>query len=122
MYAKLGIAIALFAFGFLGGWKVEAWRRDSADLERQNKAVAESVRRDKASYDAGAEHEDFKAKEEIRYVERWRTATKIIERPVYRNVCIDDDGVRIINDAIAGRLPAGEPLSAVPGSAAAAGR
>lgn len=122
MYAKLGIAIALFAFGFLGGWKIEAWRRDSADLERQNKAVAENIRRDKASYDAGAEHEDFKAKEEIRYVERWRTATKIIERPVYRNVCIDDDGVRLINDAIAGRLPAGEPLSTVPGSAAAAGR
>lgn len=37
------------------------------------------------------------AAERVQYVE----IEKIIERPVYRNVCLDDDGLRELNRAIA---------------------
>lgn len=41
---------------------------------------------------------------------------KFIDRPVYTNVCIDDDGLLNINAALSGRLPAGArvPSAAVP--------
>ncbi len=36
-------------------------------------------------------------KERVRYVQ----VQKIVEKPVYRNVCVDSDGVSVINAAIA---------------------
>lgn len=122
MYTTIGIAVASLAIGFLGGWKTEAWRNDSLELEARNKAT-EKFKRDEKRVDVAAEgHEQFKAKEEIRYVEITKTVTRLVDRPVYRNVCVDDDGVRLLNDAIAGREGAGEPAPAVPGSAAGAAR
>lgn len=38
---------------------------------------------------------------------------QIVERPVYRNVCLDDDGLRLINDALAGSIHPAEPANAV---------
>lgn len=38
-------------------------------------------------------------REKVRYVE----VQKIVRQPVYRNVCLDDDGLRIINDSAEGR-------------------
>jgi hypothetical protein len=55
----------------------------------------------------------------------YRTITKrvqtYIDRPVYLRECLDDDGVRDINAALAGRADPGEPDAAVP-AAGAAGR
>lgn len=38
-------------------------------------------------------------KERVRYVE----VQKIVEKPVYSNVCFDDDGLRELNRAIGGK-------------------
>ena len=37
-------------------------------------------------------------KERIRYVE----VQKIVEKPIYHNVCLDDDGLQLINEAVSG--------------------
>lgn len=50
-----------------------------------------------------------------------RRVEKVVERDVYRNVCLDDDGVRLVNSALAGRADPGQPAAAVP-AAGAAGR
>lgn len=43
-----------------------------------------------------------------------KTVDKIVERPVYRNVCLDDDGLRAANDALSGKTTAaGQPNSTV---------
>jgi hypothetical protein len=43
-----------------------------------------------------------------------KTVDRIVERPVYRSVCLDDDGLRAANDAIAGEAAAtGQPDSAM---------
>ena len=56
---------------------------------------AEEERESSAVYQAGkAVREE---KERIRYVQ----VPKLIERVVYRNVCVDSDGVSVINAAIA---------------------
>lgn len=38
----------------------------------------------------------------------------VIDRPVYRNVCIDDDGLRLLNDAIKGTPNPAKPVARVP--------
>jgi hypothetical protein len=122
MTTQIIALLAAIAFGFVGGWRVEHWRNNSAQLEAQAKATAK-FKKDEKRVDVAAEgHEAFKEKERIVYVEQEKKVRVFVDRPVYRNVCIDDDGVRLINDAIAGRADSGEPATAVPGSAAPAGR
>ena len=51
----------------------------------------------------------------VEYEKTVKYITKIVERPVYLRECIDDDGLRTINETIAGGpLPASEPSSAMP--------
>lgn len=65
---------------------------------RLKDAAIEKAKQDRESsavYQAGkAVREE---KERVRYVE----VQKIVEKPVYRNVCVDSDGVSVINAAIA---------------------
>ena len=64
---------------------------------RLKDAAIEKAKQDRESsavYQAGkAVREE---KERVRYVE----VQKIVEKPVYRNVCVDSDGVSVINAAI----------------------
>lgn len=90
---------------------VGAWRYDhAAQYKRGRESMAaeisgrlkdsaiEKAKQDRetaAAYQAGkAVREE---KERVRYVQ----VQKIVEKPVFRNVCIDSDGVSVINAAIA---------------------
>ena len=48
---------------------------------------------------AGEEYEESKEVERVKTETITREVQKIVERPVYINTCIDDDGVRLINEA-----------------------
>src|SRR5690606_4473880 len=48
---------------------------------------------------AGEQYEGAKEVERVKTETITREVQKIIERPVYINTCIDDDGVRLINEA-----------------------
>lgn len=90
---------------------VGAWRYDHAAQYKRGResmaaeisgrlkdAAIEKAKQDRESsavYQAGkAVREE---KERVRYVQ----VQKIVEKPVYRNVCVDSDGVSVINAAIA---------------------
>lgn len=67
-----------------------------------------------AKYNAIAEELEYVKGQRItvqRTITRYRD--KIIDRPVYRNACLDDDGRMLINAAIRGADP-GKPAAAVP--------
>ena len=49
--------------------------------------------------EAGEEYEESKEVERVKTEVITREVQKIVERPVYINTCIDDDGVRLINEA-----------------------
>lgn len=89
---------------------VGAWRYDHAAQYKRGResmaaeisgrlkdAAIEKAKQDRESsavYQAGkAVREE---KERVRYVQ----VQKIVEKPVYRNVCVDSDGVSVINAAI----------------------
>lgn len=94
-------AIAFFAV---------SWRQDRAAQYRRGygAAMSEVSERLRAAAIEGAEHarktsaayQAQKAareeKERVRYVQ----TLKIIENPVYRNVCLDADGLRELNAAV----------------------
>jgi hypothetical protein len=111
----VGAVAASLAFGI--GWKAQGWRRDAAELARQEDA-AEMVRRRARTADAAAvSHEVFKERERVVYHTITETVDRIVERPVYRNVCLDASGMRALSDAIhGGPVDSGKPSPAVPRS------
>lgn len=117
MYSYISIAVACVLFGFAGGWKTQAWRHDAADLARQQVEARDHVKRIERGDEAAVSHEAMKAKTEIVYVDRIKRVDRIVERPVYSAQCWDSDGVRELNDAIAGSGATGEPAPALSGPA-----
>ena len=60
--------------------------------------------------------EKAKTKTEIRYRTLLKEVEREVEKPVYRVVCLTDDGVRIANNALRGPSSVtGESLNALPG-------
>lgn len=106
------VTVAIVTAVFLGGWKAHEWYADSKALAEQ-KALAEAIaafeRRESSIADAVEQKlEQLKANERV--IEKHRQ--KVIERPVYRNVCIDDDGLRLLNSYATGDTA--EPAPEVP--------
>ena len=44
-----------------------------------------------------ADYEQLKSEQRVKVETKIREVQKIIERPIYQSVCIDDDGLRTIN-------------------------
>jgi hypothetical protein len=102
--ALLGVA---FAAAFVGGWTVQGWRlnaKHSAEiLVAARKAKEAYEAKEKQYNEASAALEVARNEREIVYRTIEKQVEKIVDRPVYLNVCLDDDGLRIVNDALAGR-------------------
>nr|DAN36197.1 MAG TPA: hypothetical protein [Caudoviricetes sp.] len=102
---KLIAVLVVFAI-VIGAWQADRkaeYRRGRDDMAaeisgRLKDAAIEKAKEDRktsAVYQAGkAVREE---KERVRYVQ----VPKIIEKTVYRNTCLDSDGVSVINAAIA---------------------
>lgn len=109
--AKAILAILLFLIGLVAGWNVKGAfvaKRDLAILEakteflniyRENEAKQASVLEEKLA--------SLKANERV--IEREKL--KIINRDVYRNECIDADGVQLIERARAGKADSIQPTN-----------
>lgn len=95
------IAAVALCLGFLAGWNVQGWRYRAAEADIQDaqeqKKDERAQQADTAS--AGAEADRAEIKTQFRTV--YRDVEKIVERPVYRNVCLDPDGLRTLSAAIA---------------------
>lgn len=90
----LFIAGAFFAGALVNGWyrDAEAYKEASRTIEQVR---VEQVRQGKLGAEWQKELRRIAKKKEVVN----REVQTIIERPVYSAVCIDNDGVRIANDA-----------------------
>lgn len=102
----LPTASALIALLVWGAWQYDRtaqYRRGKADAAAEISAALAQNERQKAEADRekSLHYQKTNAlleqKERVKYVQMVKT----IERPVYRNVCLDADGVQIVNAAIA---------------------
>lgn len=94
-------AIAFFAVSWRQDRMAQYRRgRDDAVLEVSERLKAAAIEHAEHARKSSAAYQAQKAareeKERVRYVQ----VQKIVEKPVYRNVCLDADGVSIVNAAI----------------------
>lgn len=95
---------ALLVAAFLAGcaltgpgiWWVQARRFDTAELQRIQSEGRAAVRRQDVALDASVKFQASQAKADERESEVIKEVVRVISQPVYRERCLDDDGMRII--------------------------
>ena len=89
---------ALLAFG--SAWKIQDWRFDSKEKERLEQVQEAKQMREKQISAASVGYEKKKGVTRVKYVTITQEVEKIVDRPVYKNICLDDDGIKLINEGI----------------------
>jgi len=95
------IAAALagvLAFG--SAWKIQDWRFGSKEKERLEQVQEAKRMREKQVVTASENYEKKKEVTRVKYVTITQEVEKIVDRPVYKNICIDEDGIKLINEGI----------------------
>jgi hypothetical protein len=113
---QIAIAAGIFLAGCALGIKWQVGVVAARDLKTvQDNARVQILRADKADQ-AAERHEKAKASIEIRYQTIEKEVQHVVEKPVYRNVCLDGDGLRVLRAALAGPADAAsQPARAVSG-------
>lgn len=93
--AVLGLLI-----GGAGSWVVQGWRYDAALLKDQQTRAAAVVKAEDKANTAAETHEQVKVQIEYRDRVVQKKVVEYIDRPVYKNVCIDQDGLDALNELI----------------------
>lgn len=116
LWVWAAVCAVAFAAGGTTAWKVQDWHYGAKEADRLQ-LVAEQAKKNEHRADAGsAGHETDKAGLKTQFITITKEAERVIlEKPVYRNVCLDADGLRILATAISGQPATGEPAAAVPG-------
>lgn len=114
------VAALVFTAGAGAAYKLTADHYD-AKAAAQQQAAAEAYQARTVELNAiAAQLEQARHDRKTVYRTITRDVEKVVTRDVYRNICLDDDGVRAINDALAG-THSGQPDATLP-AAPAAGR
>lgn len=87
--------------GDLKKLKVECQNKVKAEVAKAVKPYEQAIAQaqEKANQ-ASANYEKLKSEQRVKNEVVIKEVQKIIDRPVYRNICIDDDGLRQLNSLI----------------------
>lgn len=113
-WIKLAIAALIFAAGVAAGVKVHSGLIAQRDLAAQESADKERTRLLDRSDVAAAGHEADKTKIQTQFLTITKEVERVVEKPVYSNICFDDDGLRVITTAINGLEATGQPAPTLP--------
>ena len=98
---QLKVAVLLLAF--LAGWQINGWRlaAEKAAAEEARQAMIDAYREEEAKAAAVLEKrlKELRANEKV--IERERI--KLVDRPVYSNECLDNDGLQLVERARTGK-------------------
>lgn len=101
IYTYAATALVAVGIGFAGGYKLQDWRYGAIEAKRLSAIAEAEKKRDKASYGASVTFEKGRTQVETRYQTITETIEKIVDRPIYRNVCLDPDGLQALRNAAA---------------------
>ena len=102
--AAIGAALVL-AFGT--GWWLRGLQVKAATVDQTKAQAQADVQQAQRTSTAVQQHAQTKTETEIRYVTTVKEVEKLVERPVYLERCMDDDGLRVLNAQILGTNPPG---------------
>ena len=100
---KLAVAALALLAAFGAGWKIEGWRWDASEKAAVEAALAHYQQETKQAAGASAALAAQQEQTNVRIRTITRTVDRIVVRPVYRNVCLDADGLRAVNAALTGK-------------------
>ena len=106
LYAATALATAIVVG--TGTWKVQEWRHDAAELERRGEEQRLLNKRIDKVDTAATKHEIAKTRIETEFVEVTKEVIRIVKEPFYVDapMCLDDSGVRLVNQASGHATPA----------------
>ena len=115
----IGGAAALSAvLSFGAAWQIQGWRQDAARYAAAQD-LAQSQRDNAKLVDRAAEaYQTTQASAEVRERVVEKEVIRVVQKPVYRERCLDDDGLRIVADDIDAANARRGIAPAVPASAA----
>lgn len=115
-YAAAGLAA--LAVGFTSGWQVRSWKADADEQDRaEMQAKAAHAQRERADR-AAEQYETGRATAEARERVVVKEVRRVVEKPVYRDVCLDADGLRVLADDVAASNARRRLAPAVPAASA----
>lgn len=109
---KLAICAAVIALGlaFGAGWWLRGLQVKATTVDQTKAQAQADVQQAQRASGAVQQHAQAQVKTEIRYVTVTKEVEKLVERPVYLQQCLDDDGLRALNAQILGAdSPGAEP-------------
>ncbi len=94
---KVYFIAGLCLLSFLLGWKAHSWYSASIELAsiKQVKQLTDEFKAHESNVASTLETKLAELKANERVIEREKI--KIIDRPVYNNTCLDNDGVQLLN-------------------------
>ena len=98
MYTYLLTVIISVVLTFTSVWKVQEWRYEAKDKARIEAEAEARKFKEKTMSGASVAYETKKEVQRVKYVKVVETVDRIVDRPVYKNVCIDEDGLKAINE------------------------
>lgn len=111
-----GVILALLAgayFKITHDAKAAGYAEAKAECEAAAKAQREAEARQAAA--ASKKLETHRAESKIKYRTITKTVDRYIDRPIYRNICLDADGLSSVNAALGGPgTVAGKPDKPMP--------
>ena len=99
---KLAICASVIALGlaFGAGWWLRGLQVKAATVDQTQAQSQADVQQAQRTSTAVQQHAKVKTETEIRYVTVTREVEKLVERPVYLERCMDDDGLATLNAQI----------------------
>ena len=113
----IAVALAASLFSGAGVWKIQSWRYDAKDKQRIEAQIELDRNNRKVTQSASEGFENDRAKTTTQYRTIEVEVEKIVERPVYLQRCMDDDGLRQLNASIRATGNTSQPENAVPAAA-----
>ena len=97
IYSHVAAALLGAAVAATSAWQVQSLRFEAKEKQRlESEAEIRRMNEKRTSLVAEGLEKD-KREIEIRYWTITKTVTKFIDRPVYKNICLDQDGIDAIN-------------------------
>jgi hypothetical protein len=117
IWANIVLAGVIWLTGFGIGIKWQHGVQAVQVAESVRRAIAQTDQRRVDIHAAATKYEAIKTAAEVREIRVKEEVDRVVEKPVYTNICLDDDGLRILADDIASRHTGGRPKPAVPSPA-----
>lgn len=113
MYVYVAVALLAAFLSGAGTWKVQDWRYAAKDKERMEAAQEARRMAEKQGDGAAVGHEGDKVKIRKVFQVVNQEVERVVEKPVYRDICFDDDGLRLVTSTILATPTTSQPAGAV---------